>query len=327
MSSQAKRLKIFHGSDKLKKKPPHLVIALGNFDGVHLAHQRLIKLAIEKAKKKQGQAYVYTFEPHPVKVLSKVAAPLMIHTLEQKSELIEKLGVDGVIFERFDKNLARMTAKEWFDKIAIQRLKAATIITGYDFTFGYQRSGTVETLQELCKKNQVDFNMLSAQLFKKTLISSTQIRHFIEKGDIVHSNELLGYPFFIDGEIIAGQGRGKQLGIPTANLKTQNELIPPRGVYVCRALYKKQSWDAVTNIGINPTFGGQTLSIETHLIDFSKEVYGETLRLHFYKKLRDEKTFASVKDLSQQIKKDITQAKSLLNKSQDKGIDPLLALG
>ncbi|MCP5468635.1 MAG: bifunctional riboflavin kinase/FAD synthetase [Deltaproteobacteria bacterium] len=323
--------KILHGSSEFKsnfksKNPEQLVLALGNFDGVHLAHQELIKQAVACAKKIQGKCYVYTFEPHPVKVLSKIAAPLMINTLDQKNALLLRLGVDGIILEKFDSQLAKMSAQDWFQKIVVQRLAANAIFTGYDFTFGYRRSGTVDTLQQLCQNHSIAFHMLSAQLFKKTLISSTQIRHFLEKGEITLANELLAYPFFIEGEVIQGMGRGQQLGIPTANLKTNNELIPPRGVYICRAVYQNKSFDAVTNIGINPTFGGQTLSIETHLLNFSQDIYQQKIRLHFYKKLRDEISFASVQDLTTQIAKDIKAAKAYLQATQkfDMDIDSLI---
>jgi riboflavin kinase/FMN adenylyltransferase len=290
------------------------VVALGNFDGVHLAHQKMFQLARQEAKRLKGNAVAYTFDPHPVQVLSKSSAPAMINTLPQKLELLREQKIKAVVVEPFDHKFAHLGAREWFEKIILHRIHAAGIVAGYDFTFGIKRSGTVETLHQLCEEHQIHCHILQAQTSGDTLISSTQIRHFIAHGELQRAAELLGCPYFIDGTIIKGVGRGKRIGVPTANLQTDNELLPARGVYACRAKVGLRSYGAVTNIGYNPTFGGESLSVETHLHRFRRRLYGKNLRLFFLKKIRDEKVFGSAEELVAQIKKDIHTAEILLRR-------------
>jgi riboflavin kinase/FMN adenylyltransferase len=185
------------------------------------------------------------------------------------------------------------------------------VVAGYDFTFGTHRSGTVETLEILCTKHGLSCHILEAQMLGETLISSSQIRAFVSHGDMERAKALLGRYFFVAGQVIRGAGRGASIGIPTANLKVENELIPMAGVYACWVEYGKNRYKAVTNIGMNPTFGGNTLSVETHLLRFKGEIYGKKLRLHFVKKIREERTFASSEELVKQIKKDIDTAKRI----------------
>ena len=285
---------------------------MGNFDGVHRAHEKMFQLAHREAKRLRGSAVAYTFDPHPVKVLSKSSAPAMINTLPQKLELLGEQKLKAVVVEPFDLKFAHMDAREWFEKIILHRLHAAGVVAGYDFTFGVKRSGTVETLHQLCEEYKIQCHVLKAQTAGETLISSTQIRNFISQGELTQAAELLGRPYFIDGSVVRGVGRGKQIGVPTANLQTENELLPARGVYACRAKVGLRKYGAVTNIGYNPTFGGSSLSVETHLFHLHRRLYGKKLRLYFLQKIREEKTFASAEELVGQIKKDIRSAELIL---------------
>jgi riboflavin kinase/FMN adenylyltransferase len=305
-------VKIFLSSKSFPKSIKNPIIALGNFDGVHLAHQKMFQMAGHQAKQLRGTTVAYTFDPHPVKVLSQSSAPAMINTLPQKLELLRGQKLQAVVVEPFDRKFAHLGAREWFEKIIRGRLHAAGVVAGYDFTFGVKRSGTVETLHQLCREFNLHCEILDAQTLGDTLISSSQIRHFISHGEMHRAAELLGQPYFIDGVVIQGVGRGKQIGIPTANLKVENELLPSRGVYACRVKVGLRSYDAVTNIGYNPTFGGESLSVETHLLRFHKKLYGKKLRLFFIKKIREEKPFASAEALVSQIKKDIHTAETLI---------------
>jgi riboflavin kinase/FMN adenylyltransferase len=305
-------MKTYYSSQKFPAMLKNPVVTLGNFDGVHRAHQKMLQMTRSLAKKKHGKSVVYTFNPHPVKVLAQASAPPMINTLEQKLELIEKTGIDVVVLEPFNLKFAHLEAKKWFEKIIVRNLHAAGVIAGYDFTFGTHRSGTAELLQELCRRHHIDCRILEAQLLNETLISSTQIRHWVAQGDMRHAADLLGRPFFIDGQVIQGMGRGKTLGIRTANLKVKNELLPQSGVYACFARVGKRTYPAVTNIGMNPTFGGQTLSIETHLLNFKKDVYDQELRVFFVEKIREEQTFSSPEELTRQIQSDIKAAQKIL---------------
>jgi len=307
-------MKTFKGSNNFPANAKNPVVALGNFDGVHKAHQKMFKVAQKLAAKLKGQSVVYTFDPHPVKVLSQASAPPLINTLEQRLELIKDVGIDRVVIEPFLTKFAHMEAAEWFEKILVKRLHAKGVVAGYDFTFGSHRSGTAETLQSLCQDHNITCKILKAQLFRETLISSTQIRQFVSRGDVRHAKELLGRPFYIDGKVVEGKGRGVTLGIRTANLKTDNELLPKEGVYACQARIGRKTYCAVTNIGMNPTFGGETLSIEAHLLDFNKDIYNKALRLYFLDRIRDERPFASPEELVQQIQKDIKAAKKIFPK-------------
>jgi riboflavin kinase/FMN adenylyltransferase len=308
-------VKIYHGSKSFPKSVKNPIVALGNFDGVHLAHQKMFQLARKEAKQLRGTAVAYTFHPHPVQVLSESSAPAMINTLEQKMELLRVQKLNAVIVEPFDHKFAHMESGEWFEKIIIHRLHARGIVAGYDFTFGVKRSGTVETLHQLCHKHHIRCHILEAQTWGDTLISSTQIRHFVSHGEMERAAELLGRPYFIDGTVIQGVGRGRQIGIPTANLQSQNTLLPARGVYACRAKVGLRRYGAVTNIGYNPTFGGESLSVETHLLRFRKKIYGKQIRLFFTKKIREEKIFTSAEELVGQIKRDIGITEKILKRN------------
>jgi riboflavin kinase/FMN adenylyltransferase len=305
-------VKIFHSSKSFPKSVKNPIIALGNFDGVHLAHQKMFQMARQAARRLGGTAIAYTFDPHPVQVLAQSSAPPMINTLSQKLELIRKQKFKAVVVEPFDHKFAHLGSREWFEKIILDRLHAKGLVAGYDFTFGVKRSGTVETLHHLCQEYKIYCDILEAQTLGDTLISSTQIRHLISHGDMPGVAQLSGRPYFIDGTVIQGVGRGKQIGVPTANLKVENKLLPARGVYACRAKVGLRSYGAVTNIGYNPTFGGESLSVETHLLRFRKKLYGKKIRLFFIKKIREEKTFASVNELVGQIKKDIHIAELII---------------
>ena len=305
-------MKVYYSSKEFPKTLKNPVVALGNFDGVHLAHQKMFKKAQAMAKRLGGHAVAYTFDPHPVKILSKAAETLMITTLDQKLELLEKLKLDAVVVEPFDKKFAQMEAKTWFEKVLRGRLHVKGLVAGYDFTFGRKRGGTSELLKSLCKEHHIEIDILAAQMAKHTLISSSQIRQFITLGKVSLASQLLGRPYFIDGTVIQGFGRGAAIGIPTANLKVHNEILPAQGVYACQARIKGKTYLAVTNIGMNPTFGGESLSVETHILHFRQVIYGETIRLNFQKKIREEKSFDKPSELVHQIQKDIEKAEKIL---------------
>lgn len=307
-------MKVYRGSKSFPASAKRPVVALGNFDGVHLAHQKMFRLAVTLAKKLKGTALAYTFDPHPVKVLSRASAPAMINTLAQKLELLKKTGLQAVVIEKFQIQFAHLSPEAWFKKVILKKLHAAAVVVGYDFTFGAHRSGTVETMEKLCIDAGLACQVLEAQLLGETLISSSRIRDFVSKGEVDIAAKLLGRTFFIDGTVIQGAGRGASLGIRTANIKTENELIPMGGVYACQVELGKRRYPAVTNIGLNPTFGGRTLSIEAHLLGFHRNIYGKKLRLHFIQRIRDERSFDTVESLVSQIHKDIDRAKKILQK-------------
>lgn len=287
-------------------------ITIGNFDGVHFGHCQIISSLVANAKSRKLKSVVLTFEPHPVKVLSPTVAPKLISTKNQKIELLVELGVDAVVFQKFDADLAKLRAEDFFNIHLVKNLNAQFIMVGYDFTFGEKRSGTIETLEMLAGKSGVDVEIISAKMSDSTLVSSTLIRKLVNEGNVEMAATLLTRSFFIDGRVMHGHKRGTALGIHTANLATENELLPGDGVYATLVVFAGKTYDSVTNVGFNPTFNNTERSIEAHIFDFDADIYGKDMRLIFVKKLRDEIKFVSPEALVMQIQKDIAEAKRVL---------------
>lgn len=303
-------MKVFTSSLKAKSFcQKGAAITIGNFDGVHRGHQDILKKLITKAKQLKIPSVVYTFKPHPVKVLSPHNAPKLIQTLPQKIELLKNQGVDAVVLEPFTRKFASLTAKPFFEKILKNRLNSRFILVGYDFTFGAKRSGNRDTLKQLCDQHDIDLLIEDAFFVKDTLSSSSLVRKEISEGDIVSANKLLGRPYFIDGVIVKGDGRGRTIGVPTANLDSDQELLPDTGVYATIAEINKKKYASVTNIGKAPTFGEHPLRIECHLIGQEMNLYKKKMRLHFLYHLRNEKKFSDQNELIKQIHADIKKAK------------------
>jgi len=305
-------MRIFFSSKEAEGKIKRPVLALGNFDGVHLAHQKMFALTRDLAKKTKGTPGVYTFEPHPVKVLSPENSPPLITTPGQKIDEIKKCRIKALIIEPFSRNFAKLNPEEFFETILVKRLRTAGLVAGYDFTFGAKRSGTVETLEKLCDRFQIAYRILEATLLGDTLVSSTQIRNMIRSGEMEKAAGLLGRPFEIVGTVIRGLKIGRALHFPTANLLVENEILPLPGVYATRALLGFREIPSVTNIGYRPTFGGRRLTVETHLIRFRKQIYGRKLRVKFIRRIREEMSFPTPQDLARQIQKDVEAAKKIL---------------
>ncbi|MBI2335493.1 MAG: bifunctional riboflavin kinase/FAD synthetase [Deltaproteobacteria bacterium] len=304
-------MKIISGSKKFPKKSIKTIVVLGNFDGVHLAHQKMFQWAKTKAKLLRLKTIIYTFYPHPALALARASAPNMIMTLEQKIEAIHDLKIPYLVIEPFNLKFAHQTPETWFNHVIVKNLHAAAVVAGYDFTFGRHRVGNVELLQELCKAHNIKCFIMHAYLKGETLVSSSQIRHLVETGQVEKAKNLLGRYYYMDGTIIRGKARGKKLGIPTANLAPQNTLIPTTGVYATKVRFKNRLYPSVTNVGLNPTFGKNPLSIETYILNFKKDIYGEKIRLYFLSQIREERKFESIEALKTQIAEDIRLAKRI----------------
>ncbi len=307
-------MRIFHGSKQAHGKIKRPVFSMGNFDGVHLAHQKMFELTRALARKYEGTPCVYTFEPHPVKLLSPASSPSLINTLEQKIERIKASKIEALILEPFTKDFAHLAPLDFFNQILLDRLHPAALVVGYDFTFGTKRSGTVETLEQLCQVNRLPYQILEAFLVGDTLASSTQIRQLVQQGDVSAAAQLLGSPFELIGKVVRGEGVGKTLGYPTANIKFENELIPETGVYATQIQIGKRTYSSITNIGNRPTFKGKQLTVETHVFHFRQSIYHHKVRLKFIRKIRNERRFDSPQDLIHQIHKDIEEAKESFKK-------------
>lgn len=303
-------MKIVKGSLHFRTASKYPVVTLGNYDGVHKGHQKIVKATVKAAKAHRGKSILYTFYPHPARFLSPELAPRMLQTMEQKAEMLEGLGLDIMMVEPFTKALSKLSAVEFFKKILVERIGAKEIIVGYDFTFGAHRSGSIDDLQRLSASHGIRFHVVEAVFSKESLLSSTHIRKLVEKGEMESAEDMLGRPYALSGKVIRGRGIGKELGFRTANLKTANELIPPPGVYITETMFGKKIHRSATNIGYNPTFGGTELTIETYVLDFKGNLLGKKMEVLFHKKIRREMTFESVDDLRAQIARDVEQARN-----------------
>lgn len=302
------------GSKNFSNLNAEMVVAIGNFDGVHLGHKHLIGKAKKKAQEIGAQTAVYTFDPHPVQVLSPNQCPIRIQTQDQKLSALDSLGVNFCIVENFTIEFAHQLPEIFFEEVIIKRLRAKAVVVGYDFTFGLQRRGSIKLLRQLCEQNGIGITVIDAQFLHDTLISSTNIRRLVEHGDVVNASELLGRPYSLEGRVVPGRGIGVTLGARTANLKSLNELIPKNGVYLTSTSIERRAHRSITSIGNNPTFPNSNFAIETHIIDEAPELTGMIITVEFLERLRDQITFASPEELKKQILSDIELAKKLHDK-------------
>jgi riboflavin kinase/FMN adenylyltransferase len=288
------------------------VLTIGNFDGVHTGHLTLFDKVKQIAKAINGQSVVITFDPHPVKVMKSGNGPLLITSIKEKLKLISEAGIDVIFCISFNKQFSAISARDFVKEILVERIGVREIVVGYDYAFGRGRLGDIRLLQDMGKEFGFNVHVIEPIHLDKTLVSSTYIRDLLLKGDLVEAKRLLGRDYQISGTIIKGAGRGTNLlGIPTANLQTLDELIPKKGVYAVIADMEDGSYYGICNIGNNPTFGSNALSIETHLLDFNKDILGKEFTIKFIHRLREEKKFNSKEELADQIRKDITRVRKL----------------
>ncbi|MBI4125866.1 MAG: bifunctional riboflavin kinase/FAD synthetase [Deltaproteobacteria bacterium] len=287
------------------------VVVIGNFDGVHLAHQELFNRARAIADAMDGQVVALTFDPHPAEVLAPHAAPPLLQPLDERLAAMAKAGVDVTVVEPFTIAFAHLSPQDFFRTMLQERLHASAIVVGYDFTFGHKRAGTVHDLERFGRDANIRIEIVPAQFVDDELISSTHIRQLITAGMVERAAKLLGRPFTFTGKVQTGTGRGKDLGARTANIAVGERLAPGSGVYVTttQLAEEKDALASVTNVGVNPTFDGQERLIETHLLDAERNLTGKTITVAFLERLRDEMKFANAQSLAAQIAKDIEDAR------------------
>ncbi len=290
-------------------------LTIGSFDGVHVGHQAIIHSLTTGAHASGASAVALTFHPHPAVVLGKRQAPRYLTSPEERAQLLSSLGVDVVVTYPFTLETADLSYTAFLTLLK-SHIDFRHLIVGYDFALGKNRAGDVHALQTFGKQLNYTLDVLSPILGGEGPVSSSQVRQALLDGDTRVVNRLLDRCFSITGKVIPGDGRGRTIGLPTANLEIWAEqALPAPGVYACWAEVNGRPWKAVTNIGYRPTFtdAPQGLLVETHLLDFESDIYGEEIRLCFFERLRDEKKFASITALLEQIHKDIESARNLLN--------------
>ena len=304
--------------DNLPKNITNPVITIGNFDGVHWAHQKIFKKIIERARDLHGTSVVITFEPHPVKVMFPEKAKPLITLLEQKKELVINQGIDIFLIIEFTLEFAGISARDFVKDILVDKIGVKEIVVGYDYTFGHNRKGNITVLREMGSLFNFNVHQIDPVYVGKVLVSSTSIRNLIMEGNVDEAKKILGRNYQIRGEVISGRSRGGPLlGYPTANLRLTDELIPKEGVYIVLIDIGGKIYQGLTNIGYNPTFKDKTLSVETYIFDLSANILKQKIKVNFLSRLRDEITFASSKELSQQIDQDVNQAREFFQKKKN----------
>ena len=286
------------------------VLAIGNFDGIHLGHQTILQEAINRAAKSGAVATALTFEPAPLKVLRPEAAPKRLSTNEQRLEWFRAVGVEAAVVMPFTLELSKLSPQEFVEKILVNELQVRALLVGENFRFGHKQAGDAQLLRDLGKVHGFDVASIPPIMAHGEIVSSTVIRREIAEGEVTQAGRLLGRPFVLTGSIVSGTGTGSKFTFPTLNLRADQELLPAGGVYITRTLLQDESKSrrSVTNIGIRPTFNGTALSIETHLLDFSGTISPKRMELRFWKRLRTEKKFSGPDELRVQITKDIASA-------------------
>jgi phosphoribosyl 1,2-cyclic phosphate phosphodiesterase len=292
------------------------VLAIGNFDGIHLGHQAVLRAAVARAQVLKAVSTALTFDPSPRKVLRPESAPLRLSTNAQRMEWFDALGLEAAVVLPFTLELARLSPEEFVERILACDLHIKAILVGEDFRFGHEKAGDVKLLKELGVKNGFDVVIIPPVPYRGEVVSSTIIRREVAEGDVSHAGRLLGRAFALTGEVVSGTGTGSKFTFPTLNLAPEQELLPARGVYITRTIFdgEKCSRRSVTNIGVRPTFNGSSLGVETHLLDFQPGVTPKRIEVRFWKRLRQEKKFSGPEELRSQIARDIASANKFFSR-------------
>jgi riboflavin kinase/FMN adenylyltransferase len=294
-------------------------VTIGNFDGVHLGHQKLFDHVVARARQDQGTSVAVTFDPHPLKVLSPKGIRL-ISTTEQKIELIERAGIEALVIIPFSREVAVTTAEDFVDQVLLKRLGMCDLVVGYDYAMGKGRQGDTDFLHRRGAEKGFSVLVMPAHFEQGQLVSSSRIRELVAAGKMRDVRRLLGRYYQIRGDVQWGRQRGgKLLGFPTANLNlSEEDLCPKRGVYVTQVTYDGRQYGGVSNIGYNPTFGDTSLVAETHIFDFNADIYGRPLKINLLRHLRGEITFDGPDALANQIRRDIQVAHKVLAKERQR---------
>lgn len=312
-------MQLFSHWHDLKYKHKNLVIGLGNFDGVHIGHQKLILELVNLAKEVKGTPAVFTFHPHPLAVLTPENCPPQLLSQKSKQKFIAKLGVQILLQVPFDLKLAGLSPENFVKSILIKELNVRGLVVGYNYTFGHRGRGTPALLEELSSGYGYELKVIPPVMVEGQAVSSTLIRNLLIKGEVSQAAKYLGYYPFTEGLVVAGKKRGgRTLGFPTANLELDhNILVPANGVYSAKVHLDQDTYLGVANIGVKPTFQDERRNIEVHLLDFCRDLYGQKIKISFTSRLRGEKRFATPSDLVKQIERDIHKVRAEWSKARE----------
>lgn len=302
-------MKTFRSIKDFDSKTP-TVLTIGTFDGVHIGHKKILNRLTNTSKNNNLAATVLTFFPHPRMVLQKDTTIKLIHTIDERAQILDDIGIENLIIQPFSKEFSRLTAADFVRDILVKQLNVKHIIVGYDHRFGRNRTANIENLKEFGEIYDFTVEEISAQDINEVAVSSTKIRNALTKGDIETVNTYLGTPFQLNGTVTKGKGIGKTINYPTANITISEtyKMIPKNGVYIAQATINGKLYEGMMNIGHNPTVSGTKQSIEIHLFNFNRDIYDENITVSVLKRLRDEQKFESVALLKNQLEKDQQEA-------------------
>lgn len=293
----------------------HPVLALGNFDGVHRGHRRILERVVRGAQERGGTPMAMTFDPHPPRIVRPDKAPPLLMTTPQRLEALGTAGMRAVAVVRFTHDLSQWDAETFVSKVLVEWLRVSEVWVGANFLFGHDRTGTFSMLRQLGQRYGFRADKIDPVRFKDFVVSSTRIRRLVSEGRMDEAGALMGRPYFLDGVVVHGRAKGRELGFPTANLSTENELLPPPGVYATTLQIDGADHPGVTNIGVRPTFDlAGPMVVETHVLGDPGDLYGKPVRLRFVQRLREERKFPDVDALRAQIAADVRSAQRLFAK-------------
>jgi len=302
-------MKTFHSIESFTSKTP-TVLTIGTFDGIHIGHKKILDRLINTAENQHLESLVLTFFPHPRMVLQKDSNIKLIHTIDERADILGTLGLDNLIIQPFSKEFSRLSATEFVRDILVHQLNVKHIIVGYDHRFGRNRTANIDSLKEFGEIYDFTVEEISAQDIDAVSVSSTKIRNALAEGNLQIANSYLGADFGFRGTVIKGKGIGKTINFPTANISISEDykMIPKNGVYIAKAEVNNNSYYGMMNIGSNPTVNGTAQSIEIHLFNFNKDIYHKEITVSILKRIRDEHKFDSIEKLQTQLQQDKTEA-------------------
>jgi len=293
-------------------------VTIGNFDGVHLGHRKILRSVLDRAHAENLASVVLTFYPHPARVLRPAEAPALLETLDQRLAAIGALGIDAALVAQFDAALAQLTPEEFVQRFLVDTMRAKAVLIGGNFRFGHRQSGDARLLADLGRRCGFDVEIVPPVTADGVVVSSTAIRSALRDGKVDEARRMLGRPFALAGKIQSGTGQGRKLVVPTLNLATGQELLPKTGVYATEAVIDGKIYRAATNIGVRPTFDGARTTIESHLFDFNETLISGNLEIRFWSRLRDERKFPGPAELREQVLRDIDRAKEYFRATASK---------
>lgn len=299
------------------ERVPNSVITVGTFDGVHAGHRAIIDTVVEKAEQRNARSVLVTFDPHPRNIINPGDAGIkLLTTLQERCEILEELGIDTMVVIPFDRDFSLLSSEEFIRDIIYDKIGVSEFVIGYDHQFGRNREGTIETIEQIGKELGFDSYVVSKREVGEKTVSSTAIRNAIsEDGNVEEAAKFLQRPYRLNGTVIHGDKRGKAIGFPTANIKPEhsNKIIPKNGVYAVKVRINGDWYDGMMNIGIRPTFDGDVQTLEVHLFEFDKDIYGKEVQVRFFSRIRDEKKFDGKEELIEQLEQDEKRSKELLS--------------